>query len=102
MIVRCFGNHSRVQVFHINKACVNVRTDPSRLDRRSVLKGAVALSAVGVAGPMAMSLASAATPNFSRPIPYSGERIPVLGLGSYLKLDVGNDTAEIAACATSV
>jgi diketogulonate reductase-like aldo/keto reductase len=61
--------------------------------RRALLGGALASllpSGAGAAAPM------------SRRIPSSGEALPVVGLGSWITFNVGNDTAARDACAEVV
>ena len=63
------------------------------LARRTLLKGVIA-----AAGLPALSGAVAATrPDvITRPIPSTGERLPVIGMGSMKTFDVGDDKAEKA------
>ncbi|UUZ67896.1 hypothetical protein LP416_26335 [Polaromonas sp. P2-4] len=57
--------------------------------RRTLLHLLPALSAVGAVGTYAQN---AALPQpASKPIPSSGEQIPVVGLGSWITFNVGND-----------
>jgi diketogulonate reductase-like aldo/keto reductase len=57
------------------------------MDRRAVLQALAGTALLGAgAGAGAQAAASA-----SRPIPSSGERIPAVGLGTWLTFDVGND-----------
>ena len=63
--------------------------------RRDLLLQLVpALSAVG-----ALAQTSAQPQLLTRPIPSSGEQIPVVGLGSWITFNVGNDTAARAQSA---
>jgi diketogulonate reductase-like aldo/keto reductase len=69
---------------------------PPRSSRRAALKGLAALAA-------AASFARAATPRpnassamITRPIPRSGEALPVIGLGTWQTFDVGADPGERA------
>ena len=67
------------------------------MKRRVVLK----LSFTGVASALAQSPPPARKPAealLMRPIPSSGEQIPVLGLGSWITFNVGNDRAARAQC----
>ncbi|HSP16792.1 MAG TPA: aldo/keto reductase [Thermoanaerobaculia bacterium] len=66
------------------------------IDRRGVVRY---LAALGVA-PLFRPLESFATPAelITRPIPSSGERIPAIGLGSWITFNVGDDTAARDAC----
>ncbi len=61
--------------------------------RRSFLRGLCALAA-GLTLPAVAARAAAAP--ISRPIPASGERLPVIGMGSWLTFDVGDNAAERA------
>ena len=62
-----------------------------RIDRRRWLAGAAALCAMP--GP------TRAADVLTRPIPSSGERLPAVGLGSWITFNVGTDPAARAACA---
>jgi hypothetical protein len=69
------------------------------IDRRSALG---ALAAVG-ASLLVPSLAGAqGSPVLTRPIPSSGEALPLVGLGSWITFNVGDDTAARDACAEVV
>jgi diketogulonate reductase-like aldo/keto reductase len=68
------------------------------MKRRVVLK---LVSSMGAASAMAQGVsasASAPAPPLMRPIPSSGEQIPVVGLGSWITFNVGNDRAARAQC----
>ena len=58
--------------------------------RRDVLVGAAAFSAAAVFGPVP---AGAVPTVFTKPIPATGEQLPVIGMGSWITFDVGNDKA---------
>ena len=61
----------------------------SKPDRRTVLKSIAALGAVAQLGP---GPASAATgPILTRAIPSTGEKLPVIGMGSWITFNVGKD-----------
>jgi diketogulonate reductase-like aldo/keto reductase len=64
--------------------------DPSR---RRALKAVAAAGAAALVGPGARA---AAGEMHSRPIPKSGERIPVVGMGSYVTFNVGADPGLLA------
>ncbi|KUO56544.1 MAG: aldo/keto reductase [Alphaproteobacteria bacterium BRH_c36] len=66
--------------------------------RRTILRGFGAATIAGVAGlaPPRLSAATAAKP-ISRPIPSSGEAVPVVGLGSWITFNVGNDPVLLDA-----
>ena len=69
-------------------------TRPSNLDRRTVLAG---LAAVAL-GPPSVARAQAGAP-ITRKVPSSGEAIPVVGLGTWITFNVGNDRVARDACA---
>jgi diketogulonate reductase-like aldo/keto reductase len=61
------------------------------LDRRTFL---LASGAAGLAGFAQRMVAHASdTPILTRAIPASGEQVPVIGMGSWITFDVGDDTA---------
>jgi len=74
------------------------------LDRRTFLKS---LAAAGTAAALGPSIAagrparSAAgpLPRLTRPIPSSGEALPLVGLGSWITFNVGDDAAARDSCA---
>lgn len=53
-----------------------------------------ALAAISVSAMSPRSIADAAPAMMKRPIPASGEALPVVGLGTYQSFDVGNAAAE--------
>jgi diketogulonate reductase-like aldo/keto reductase len=57
-------------------------------NRRRFLQSLAGLGAAAVLGP---GLAAAAPPAIRKAIPASGERLPVIGMGSWLTFDVGDD-----------
>jgi diketogulonate reductase-like aldo/keto reductase len=67
----------------------------SNPDRRAVLAGFAAVAALGRPS---IGFAQAGAP-ISRKIPSSGEAIPVVGLGTWITFNVGNDSAARDACA---
>ena len=67
----------------------------SHLTRRSVL----AASATFAATTMMSSVRARASPVLTRPIPSSGETIPVIGLGTWITFNVGNDPVLRDDCA---
>ncbi len=68
---------------------------PDSLRRRRLLK-----SLAGVAGSLLLPpLHAAPPPLITRPIPSSGEAIPVIGLGSWITFNVGRDLQARAECA---
>ena len=69
---------------------------PAR-DRRRMLRALAALGAITVLRP---SLAVAQNrPFLTRPIPSTGEALPVVGLGSWITFNVGNDRVARDSCA---
>lgn len=69
------------------------------MDRRHFLHSALALSAAG----LAPGLGVAAQPQpLTKPIPASGEALPVIGLGTWITFNVGNDRALRANAAEVV
>ena len=65
------------------------------ISRRAVL-GAAAAAASSVFGPL---MALAQTGTLTRAIPSSGEQLPVIGLGSWITFNVGNDPQLRDECA---
>src|SRR3546814_19865591 len=63
--------------------------------RRAVLVGGAALAASAVAPP----LRAQAPQVLMRPIPSTGERIPAIGLGTWITFNVGNDPVLRDECA---
>src|SRR5687767_14036200 len=66
------------------------------VSRRAVLGAAAAAAASSMLRPV---LALAQTDPLTRPIPSSGERLPIVGLGSWISFNVGNDTELLDECA---
>ncbi|HJQ58514.1 MAG TPA: aldo/keto reductase [Vineibacter sp.] len=62
------------------------------LGRRQLIGG-------GIAAAMPTGLAAQPRPQFTRPIPSSGEALPVIGLGSWITFNVGNDPRARESCA---
>ena len=72
-------------------------TQASRAGRRNALR---ALAAAGAATVLWPSTGAAQRgPILTRPIPSSGEAMPVVGLGSWITFNVGNDRVARDACA---
>jgi diketogulonate reductase-like aldo/keto reductase len=65
------------------------------LDRRSMLRAVAGGGAFAVLPP----LAAWSQPVLTRPIPSSREPLPLVGLGSWITFNVGNDPVARAACA---
>jgi diketogulonate reductase-like aldo/keto reductase len=65
-------------------------------NRRRALQ---ALAAVGACGVLRPSIANAPGTRLERPIPSTGERLPAVGLGSWITFNVGDDPVARNACA---
>jgi len=72
--------------------------DENRLRRRRLMQALAGFGAVALAGPQ---FAGAASQAIRKPIPSSGERLPVIGMGSWLTFDVG-DNVRARAVRTQV
>ena len=64
--------------------------------RRDLLKASAALLPPALLPPGAIAQQPAPA---SKPVPSSGERLPVVGLGSWITFNVGNDSAARQGCA---
>lgn len=73
---------------------MNIRVMNAVLPRRAFLKAGVTLAA-GLAAPGLLAVPG--TSQRMRPIPSSGERLPVMGLGTYETFNVGPTAAERAS-----
>ena len=60
------------------------------LNRRQILS---LLGATGASLTLPQSLSAAPSPLLTKPIPSSGERLPVVGMGTWITFNVGNDVA---------
>jgi diketogulonate reductase-like aldo/keto reductase len=74
------------------------------LDRRSFLKALAAAGAAASFGPSLAAgrpgpVAAGPAPRLTRPIPSSGEALPLVGLGSWITFNVGDDVAARDSCA---
>lgn len=58
------------------------------IDRRTILQGCLATTAAAVAP---RNVAAQSPRLITKPIPSTGERLPVVGLGSWITFNVGND-----------
>lgn len=67
-----------------------------RFSRRSLLRSLVATGAAAMLGPRLASSQQRAI--LTRPIPSSGEAMPVVGLGSWITFNVGDDIVARDAC----
>jgi len=72
--------------------------DENRLRRRRLMQALAGFGALALAGPR---FAAAASQAIRKPIPSSGERLPVIGMGSWLTFDVG-DNVRARAVRTQV
>ena len=68
------------------------------MNRRDLL-AALGAAAVARALSRVPLSAQAPTPILTRPVPSSGEQLPLIGLGSWITFNVGDDPAARAACA---
>jgi len=68
------------------------RPDPHP-SRRAILAG---LAAIATASIGRSTAAAAAGPRLTRPLPTTGEQLPVIGMGSWITFDVGDDAAARA------
>lgn len=66
------------------------------LDRRTVLRS---LSAAGAAAPLPQATHAEEDRILTRPVPSSGEALPLVGLGSWITFNVGDDPVARDACA---
>src|SRR5262245_23475027 len=66
---------------------------PRRRSRRTVLRG---LAAAGIASTVDIGRVVAAEAIQTKPIPSTGEQLPVIGMGSWITFDVGDDKQERA------
>jgi diketogulonate reductase-like aldo/keto reductase len=69
---------------------------PPILNRRTLLRSAVAFGVPTILGPR-LALAQRG-PILTRPIPSSGEALPLVGLGTWITFNVGNDPVARDAC----
>jgi diketogulonate reductase-like aldo/keto reductase len=70
--------------------------------RRHWLRGALGTAALASAWPIVANAQAAAGGVITRRIPSSGEALPVVGLGSWITFNVGNDPKARDACAEVV
>jgi diketogulonate reductase-like aldo/keto reductase len=72
----------------------------STLTRRTLLSSLAAAGAASVLRPLSPPAPSGARgPILTRPIPSTGEALPVVGLGSWITFNVGSDSAARDSCA---
>ena len=70
---------------------------PSTFSRRTLLTSLVAAGAASVFRPL--TAATRQSPILTRQIPSSGEKLPVVGLGSWITFNVGKDALARDSCA---
>jgi diketogulonate reductase-like aldo/keto reductase len=75
---------------------------PFEPGRRHWLGGALGAAALTIAWPMVSNAQATAGGLITRRIPSSGEALPVVGLGSWITFNVGNDARARDACAEVV
>jgi diketogulonate reductase-like aldo/keto reductase len=68
----------------------------AKLSRRTLLSSLVAAGAASVLRPL--TAAAPPRPILTRPIPSSGERLPLVGLGSWITFNVGEDPVARDSC----
>jgi diketogulonate reductase-like aldo/keto reductase len=66
------------------------------IDRRSILQGCLATAAATLAP---VNVVAQGPQLITRPIPSTGERLPVVGLGSWITFNVGDDPVLLDECA---
>jgi aryl-alcohol dehydrogenase-like predicted oxidoreductase len=67
------------------------------ISRRKMLQGMLACGGAAIAGRMAYATTSANATMLERPIPRSGEMLPVIGLGTYVAFDVPSSSPLLPA-----
>ena len=72
-------------------------TQPPTLTRRALLGSVAAAGAVSVLRPL--NPAARPAPILTRPIPSTGEKLPLVGLGSWITFNVGDDVVGRDSCA---
>jgi diketogulonate reductase-like aldo/keto reductase len=72
--------------------------DTPRVPRRDALRRLAAYGATTLIGPL-LEAEQAKGPLLTRPIPSTGEALPVIGLGSWITFNVGDDPEARDACA---
>jgi diketogulonate reductase-like aldo/keto reductase len=73
---------------------------PPTFSRRTLLASLAAAGAASVLRPL--TAAPGRSPILARPIPSTGERLPVVGLGSWITFNVGDDPVARDSCAEVV
>ena len=70
---------------------------PTSFSRRTLLVSLAAAGAASIFRPL--TAAARRSPILTRPIPSTGERLPVVGLGSWITFNVGDDAVARDSCA---
>jgi diketogulonate reductase-like aldo/keto reductase len=70
---------------------------PHRTSRRRAL-AALAAAAAAASFPLRLRAQGSSEPPLTRPVPSSGEALPLVGLGSWITFNVGNDRALREQC----
>ena len=73
---------------------------PTTFSRRTLLASLAAAGAASVLRPL--TAAPGRSPILTRPIPSTGERLPLVGLGSWITFNVGDDPVARDSCAEVV
>lgn len=76
---------------------LNQRLAPMKVTRRELLQGALLAGAAGLLGTRLGAAQNTAV--ITRPIPKTGEALPVVGLGSWITFNVGDDPKLLEECA---
>ena len=92
---RCVGNRSGANG-DSNETMRSGSSRPHSANRRQVLLSLATLGAAQLALPFEASAQSGSM--LTRPIPSSGEALPVIGLGSWITFNVGNDRVARDNC----
>ncbi len=77
------------------------REDPASISRRNAIQTLISIGAGSLIAPRFLDAQGAPALNM-RTIPHSGEKLPVLGLGSWITFNVGNDPDALKNCAQVV
>ena len=72
--------------------------EPAMWNRRDTLRALAAAGASAALRPSAASAQPQSRPLLTRPIPSTGEALPVVGLGSWITFNVGDDPVARDAC----
>jgi diketogulonate reductase-like aldo/keto reductase len=75
----------------------NRMPQPPTLSRRTLLASVIAAGAASVLRPLTQGTRPGSI--LTRPVPSTGEKLPLVGLGSWITFNVGNDAAGRDSCA---